>query len=77
MERNDEFEAASENNTGQANSISCGKYRIMQLALLVLMKIPLGYQVFMLSFTGTNPSWRCTNITSSMYNLTGTFKKVK
>ena len=50
---------------------TCGRYQYMQAFALSFLIIPMGYQMFIMYFTGHSPNWRCVNGTNSQCNITG------
>ena len=49
----------------------CGRYQYMQIFAICILCIPMGYQMFIMYFTGHSPNWRCVNGTNSACNITG------
>ena len=49
----------------------CGRYQYLQAVALCILSIPIGYQMFIMYFTGHSPNWRCVNGTNSACNITG------
>ena len=48
----------------------CGLYQILVCFIICLTNIPMTYQILIMYFTGHSPNWRCTNVTSTLCNVT-------